>query len=255
MADLLVSPYSKGVNAASEWEYFEPLYVGDRLTGVSKLVGVEEKRTRLGDGAFFYYESSYLKETGELVAVNRNTLYSFDPDEGARPGEPEEQDSSLAAGAGDEPLLSDSSGEQTEWGAGLSVADVTKGAEAAPYAVQLTYQRIVMGVAADRMFASIHHNRDAARAAGLDDIIFNTRGIETLQEIGLRRWMGLGGRIRRLGPFRMRSNLYPGDLAQVRLLVTDVEEQPPGGRVQVKIEIFSQRGTAVTGEAMVELPQ
>src|SRR5262245_26118833 len=31
------TPYPKGLNTASEWEYFEPLYPGDRLHGVWKL--------------------------------------------------------------------------------------------------------------------------------------------------------------------------------------------------------------------------
>ena len=85
------------------------------------------------------------------------------------------------------------------------------GDEVPPYHLWLNYQRIVMSVAADRMFSSIHHNRDIAREGGLNDIIFNTKGYETIFEITLRRWMGLDGKIRKVGPFRMVKNSHPGD--------------------------------------------
>ena len=63
------------------------------------------------------------------------------------------------------------------------------------------------------MWGSNHHNRDVARAGGLDDIIFNTRGYEMIFEIMFRRWMGLDGWLTKLGPFRMGKSSHPGDLS------------------------------------------
>ena len=69
--------YSRGVNTATEWEYFEPLYPGDRLSGNWKLVEIKPRQTRLGDGIFLTVETSIFKQSGELVAKNRNTGFRY----------------------------------------------------------------------------------------------------------------------------------------------------------------------------------
>ena len=76
----LPQPFSRGFNAASEWEAFEPLYPGDKLHLTTKLVKVEPKQTRLGNGAFITTETRMSKQrTGELVLVSRGTGSRYDP--------------------------------------------------------------------------------------------------------------------------------------------------------------------------------
>ncbi len=68
-------PYSRGFNAASEWEVFEPLYPGDKLRMTSKLVKLEPKMTRLGQGVFVTSETRITKQqTDELVMISRGTF-------------------------------------------------------------------------------------------------------------------------------------------------------------------------------------
>ena len=70
--------YPKGVNTATEWEYFEPLYPGDTLEGNWRLVEIKPRQTRLGDGMFLTTETTIFKRSGELVAKNRNTGFRYD---------------------------------------------------------------------------------------------------------------------------------------------------------------------------------
>ena len=112
-----------------------------------------------------------------------------------------------------------------------------------------------MSVAADRMFSSIHHNRDRAREGGLEDIIFNTLGYEMVFEITLRRWMGLDGRVRKLGPFRMVKNSHPGDTLICRCRVTEKNAQDEEALVRVDIAVDNPRGEAARGEALISLPR
>ena len=63
-----------------ESEYFEPIYVGDRITCVNRLVSITHKRTRLGEGAFMVVESTYTKHTGEVVCIERFTSFRYTPD-------------------------------------------------------------------------------------------------------------------------------------------------------------------------------
>ncbi len=242
-------PFSRGFNAASEWEAFEPLYPGDRLRITTKLIKIEPKTTRVGTGAFITGETRLTKQTGELVLISRSTAYRYDPSPGSiesarkAPVEP--------APATEQPSESD---PNVDWSRQIRFADVQIGDEVPPYHLWLNYQRIVMSVAADRMFSSIHHNREIAREGGLNDIIFNTRGYEMMFEITLRRWMGLDGRIRKMGPFRMVKNSHPGDTLTGRARVVGKELKDGEGLVQLEIGVDNPRGEAARGEATISLP-
>jgi 3-methylfumaryl-CoA hydratase len=245
--------YPGGVNTASEWEYFEPLYPGDALHGNWRLVEITPRETRLGEGVMLTVETTIFKRSGELVAKNRNTHYRFTPKAtGTRrekAGEPHSDPSgaepSGAAAATSEPA---------DWSRRRRLDDVAVGDEVPPYSMWLSYQRIVMSVAADRMFSGLHHNRDQARARGYDDIIFNTRGYEMLFETMLRRWMGLDGRLKKLGPFRMTGASYPDDVVTARARVVDKMQPPDESLVKVELLAFNNRGEAARGEAHVALP-
>jgi acyl dehydratase len=240
-------PFTRGFNAASEWEAYEPLYPGDKLLSTSKLIKIEPKTTRVGTGAFITSESRITKQTGELVLISRGTGYRYDPS-------PDSVEAARAARV-EEPPATEQPAESSpvvDWSRQLRLRDVQVGDEVPPYHLWLNYQRIVMSVAADRMFSSIHHNREIARAGGLNDIIFNTRGYEMMFEITLRRWMGLDGRIRKMGPFRMVKNSHPGDTITGRARVTGKDEDQ--GLVQLEIGVDNPRGEAARGEVTVTLP-
>ncbi len=114
----------------------------------------------------------------------------------------------------------------------------------------LSFQRIVMSVAADRMFSGLHHNREQARWRGFRDVIFNTRGYEMMFEVMLRRWIGLDGRITKLGPFKMTGSSYPGDVVTVSATVTGLAAPA----IDVELIATNNRGEAARGQAQVALP-
>jgi 3-methylfumaryl-CoA hydratase len=238
--------YTGGVNGATLWEYFEPLYPGDRLFGNWSLVEIKPRETRLGDGVFFTIEATIFKRSGELVAKNRNTHYRFTPRQQAARDKKDEARPEPAAG-GTLPAP-----EPIDWSRQRRFADIAVGDEVPPSSMWLSYQRIVMSVAADRMFSGLHHNRDTARGRGFLDIVFNTRGYEMLFETMLRRWIGLDGRIRKVGPFRMTGSSYPGDVVTARARI--VETSPEEHLAKLEIVALNDRGEAARGEAQVVLP-
>lgn len=65
----------------SELEFFAPVHPGDRITSVSKLVDINRKRTRVGDGAFMTLEIDYTNQHGELVARGRLSGFRYTPDD------------------------------------------------------------------------------------------------------------------------------------------------------------------------------
>jgi 3-methylfumaryl-CoA hydratase len=70
----------------------------------------------------------------------------------------------------------------------------------------------------------------------------------------LRRWMGLDGRLVKLGPFRMIGSSYPDDVVTARARVTETLRGADGGRVKLEIVVVNNRGEAARGEAEVALP-
>jgi acyl dehydratase len=69
------------VDTDCEVEYHAPIYPGDRISATSKILSVTRKRTAIGDGAFVIIESVYTKQSGEVVAVDRLTVYRYHPTE------------------------------------------------------------------------------------------------------------------------------------------------------------------------------
>ena len=68
------------IDTECEVEYFEPIYPGDKIKATSKITSVTRKKTKVGDGAFIVIESDYTKQTGELVATDRLTLFRYTPE-------------------------------------------------------------------------------------------------------------------------------------------------------------------------------
>lgn len=132
--------------------------------------------------------------------------------------------------------------------------DVQEGAQLPPFEVALTVQRLVMEAATNRDFAPIHHDRDLARASGAPDMYANTMMIQGLFEATIREWMGLGGRLRKLG-FSMRVFNCAGDLVVGRGQVTGT--RVAGGEGLVDLEVWTEagEGRTVQGSATVALPR
>lgn len=71
------APCDKSFATSIEVEFFEPLYPGDVVTCVSKLVDIKRKELKVGKGAFLRQEDTYTKQTGELVAVSYLDIFRF----------------------------------------------------------------------------------------------------------------------------------------------------------------------------------
>ena len=64
---------ARGLDGGSDWEYFQPIRPGDRITVQSKLVDLRESEGRLGPMVFITIETSYTNQFGELCVTQRST--------------------------------------------------------------------------------------------------------------------------------------------------------------------------------------
>ena len=67
----------RGLDGGSEWEYFEPIRAGDRITVVSKLADVREATGRLGPMVFIVAETRYTNQFGQLCVIQRSTAIRY----------------------------------------------------------------------------------------------------------------------------------------------------------------------------------
>lgn len=132
-------------------------------------------------------------------------------------------------------------------------AAIVAGAQLPPFAVLLTLQRLVMEAGANRDFAPIHFDIDAARESGASGVYANTTFVETLFEALIRSWAGLAARIRTL-EFAMLDFNCVGEEITAGGEVTACRDEPAGCTAELRIWIDGPRGRTVAGSAAVLFP-
>ena len=75
------SPYSANLDGGSEWEYYEPVRPGDRITVTTMVSNVFERPGRLGNMLFIQRETKYVNQFSTTVAIQRTTGISYQPPE------------------------------------------------------------------------------------------------------------------------------------------------------------------------------
>ena len=75
------SPYPAALDGGSEWEYFEPIRPGDRITVTNYLADAFEREGRLGNMLFMVRETKYVNQFDKVVALQRSTGISYKPAE------------------------------------------------------------------------------------------------------------------------------------------------------------------------------
>ena len=71
------SPFTRNLDAGSDWEYFEPIRPGDRITVTIKLAAVVEREGRLGKMIIITRETRYENQLGQIVATQKTNGISY----------------------------------------------------------------------------------------------------------------------------------------------------------------------------------
>jgi acyl dehydratase len=67
----------RGLDGGSDWEYFEPIRPGDRITVQTKIADLRESAGRLGTMVFITTETSYTNQFGKICALQRSTAIRY----------------------------------------------------------------------------------------------------------------------------------------------------------------------------------
>ena len=71
------SPFTRILDAGSDWEFFEPIRPGDRITVTIKLADVVEREGRLGKMIIITRETRYENQLGQIVATQKTNGISY----------------------------------------------------------------------------------------------------------------------------------------------------------------------------------
>ena len=74
------SPYPANLDGGSEWQYFEPVRAGDRITVTTYIDDMFEREGRLGNMLFIVRETKYVNQFDRTVALQRSTGISYQPE-------------------------------------------------------------------------------------------------------------------------------------------------------------------------------
>jgi len=70
-------PYKRLLDGGSEWEYFEPVRVGDRIAAVNRVVDIFSRSGSLGPMIFIITETTYTNQLGQVAATQKNTSIRY----------------------------------------------------------------------------------------------------------------------------------------------------------------------------------
>jgi acyl dehydratase len=70
-------PFHRLLDGGSEWEYFEPVRPGDRITAVARITDLRERSGRLGAMIFMTTVVTYRNQLGEVVATQTSTSIRY----------------------------------------------------------------------------------------------------------------------------------------------------------------------------------
>ena len=133
--------------------------------------------------------------------------------------------------------------------------DVTEGEELAPIDFHMTVWRLVLEAGANRDFAPIHHNTEIAKAQGAPEMYANNVFIQSWWERIVREYIGLDGRIKKVGPFRMNIFNVVGETSTTRGRVRRKWQEQGENLVELEIWTESPKGRSVgPGPVLVSLP-
>ncbi len=70
-------PYERLLDGGSEWEYFEPVRAGDRITAVSSITDINERAGRMGLMIITTYVITYRNQFDQVAATQTNTSIRY----------------------------------------------------------------------------------------------------------------------------------------------------------------------------------
>jgi acyl dehydratase len=211
-----------------------PMHFGDRVTSWWTVRAVNHRQTRLGPGVFLDFEAEFVDEDEHRLALERTTILVFQP--GAQP----EPVGAAEPGAGAAPARERARPRND--GPPFVRLDPQVGQQLHEVRLPMSLQRLAMISGANRDFAPVHHDPQAAAEIGAPAPIVNSMFLLTLAERMAYEAGGWATEILRLGPLRMLRPTPAGTTLVCRAEVAEVAPYEEGIRVRAEMWVSTEPG-------------
>jgi len=134
----------------------------------------------------------------------------------------------------------------------LALADISVGTALPELPVPVTTTMIVAGALASRDFTSLHHDKAAAQAGGMQDVFMNILTTNGLVGRYVTDWAGPDAVLHRVA-IKLGAPNLPGDTMKLSGTVRAKDEEK--GVVEIQIAGTNSWGDHVTGTVTVALPR
>lgn len=142
-----------------------------------------------------------------------------------------------------------------DWSKQRYYEDVKEGDEVPPITFNITVQRLVIEAGGNRDFAPIHHDTVLTQRQGVEEMYANNVFVQGMWERTVREFIGLDGRIKKVGPFRMRIFNQAGMSVVTKGKVSRKWQEGEQNFVELEIWSEHERGVSVgPGPVLVTLP-
>ena len=131
----------------------------------------------------------------------------------------------------------------------IVIGEISCGDQLPELIIDITSKLIVAGAIASRDFQDVHHDKDAAQAAGTPDIFMNILTTNGLVGRYVTDWAGDNARLKSVS-IQLGVPNFPGD----RMTFTGTVVAKDENTVAVEVRGGNRLGDHVTGTVNVELP-
>ena len=230
--------YSAIVATDSEQDYLHPLRPGDSVAAVRTIVAISgEKNTKLGPGVFVTSMIEVTNGAGAIVGKQLHRVLKFRP----QPAPPAIRTQLDPGTTPDPPGRAPAGPEEASIGTTL-----------APIVLPITRRFIVAAAIVSRDFEDIHHDPDAARRRGAQDIFTNVITTNGLTGRLATDWAGPRATLRRIA-IKLGGQNYPGDTLTLTGTVARRHRVGQGWHIGLDVIGYNERGIHVRGAVEVEL--
>lgn len=115
--------------------------------------------------------------------------------------------------------------------------------------IPITLHRLVMEAGANQDLSMIHHDTKVAQATGAPDAYANTFFLMGMFERQLREFIGLTGRIKKIGPMQMKTFNCVGDVLVFKGIIKSIED----GVLSIEQTVESERGVTTICKSKVNV--
>ena len=153
-------PGAVQLDGGSQWQYFQPIRPGDRITQYRKITDVYERQGSAGPLIFVISQCRYVNQFDETAVTMTGVTIRHSPKRSGQPnGRPVTAQEDTSAEISIKPLD--------------RAAVVSEGDEIGPFTKRTTTRDLVKYAGASRDFYEIHYDKDFAMRVGLPGVIIH----------------------------------------------------------------------------------